>query len=144
VAEANARIVRALERPMPMRFPDPTKLDHVLKYIQDATRGQDGKGIPIYVNPASLKMLEETRPSTVSIDLDSVTLMTGLRLCLQQLELKCDVRDGLLQITWEGAQLPVNDDPVLIVGQCLLALIAAGLGGVLAPFVSDLRRGPPG
>jgi len=33
----------------------------------------------------------------------------------------------------------VEADPVLIVGQCLLALIAAGLGGVLAPLVSDLR-----
>jgi hypothetical protein len=33
-----------------------------------------------------------------------------------------------------------NDDPFQIVGHCLLALIAAGLGGLAAPLVCDLTR----
>jgi hypothetical protein len=32
--------------------------------------------------------------------------------------------------------LPIYDDPFLTVGNCLLAALAAGLGGVLAPFVA--------
>ena len=40
------RILQELERPVPMRFPTQTPLEDVLKYIRDATRGADGKGIP--------------------------------------------------------------------------------------------------
>jgi hypothetical protein len=40
----------------------------------------------------------------------------------------------------EILKLPAYEDPFLIVGHCLLALVAAGIGGVLAPVVAD-RRG---
>ena len=41
--------------------------------------------------------------------------------------------------------MPVYDDPFLIVGHCLLALIAAGFGGVLGPVAcgSGSRRLTP-
>ncbi len=143
VAAANARILKALERPVPMRFPD-TTLNDVLKFIEDATRGPDGSNIPIYVSPITLAEVEKNRFSKVSIDLERVPLKTGLRLCLKQLELKYDVRDGVLLIVYEEERLPLEQDPVLVVGQCLLALIAVALGGVLAPLVSDLRSGSAG
>jgi hypothetical protein len=42
-------------------------------------------------------------------------------------------------------QLSTNPyaDPFQIVGHCLLALIAAALGGMAAPFVCDLARARP-
>ena len=48
------RILQELERPVPMRFPNQTPLEDVLKYIRDATMDADGKGIPIYVDPLGL------------------------------------------------------------------------------------------
>ena len=58
---------------------------------------------------------------------------------LNQLDLTYAVRDGWVMITEKGRAVPAYEDPFLIVGHCLLALIAAGLGVVLAPLVSDSR-----
>jgi hypothetical protein len=116
----------------------------VLKSIQAATRGQDGKSIPIYVDPIGLQEAERSVTSVVLIDLEGVPLKTSLRLCLKQLGLLYSIRDGLLLISSEeSAPTPVYEDPFLIVGHCLLALFAAGLGGLVAPLVSDVRREPP-
>ena len=70
---------------------------------------------------------------------------TSLGISLKQLDLGFAVKDGLLLIT---AQESVDlytvpyDDPFQIVGHCLLALIAAGFGGVGAPLMCDLARRP--
>ena len=45
------------------------------------------------------------------------------------------VYDGVLLISSEEVA-----DPFLVVGHCLVALLAAGLGGVLAPLVCGSRR----
>ena len=83
-----ARIQRALSKRVPMRFPDETTLEEILKYIQEATRGPDGRVIPIYVDPIGLQEAEKSMTSTVKgIDLEGVRLETSLRLCLKQLEL---------------------------------------------------------
>jgi hypothetical protein len=138
------RILQELERPVPMRFPNQTPLDDVLKHIVDATRGADGKGIPIYVDPVGLQEAQKNLTSPVSIEVEGVPLKHSLSKCLKQLGLAYSVRDGYVMISAEGAVIPVYDDPFLIVGHCLLALIAAGLGGVLGPLASDLRGEPPG
>jgi hypothetical protein len=136
-------IVQALDRLVPMRFPNQTPLDDVLKYIVDATRGADGKGIPIYVDPVGLHEAQKNLTSPVSIEVEGVPLRHSLSKCLKQLGLAYSVRDGYVMISSEGAVMPVYDDPFLIVGHCLLALIAAGLGGVLGPLASDRRGEPP-
>ena len=64
VAAANARIMAALERPVPMRFPDETPLEDILKYVQTVTTGPDGKGIPIYVDPIGLQEADKNMNST--------------------------------------------------------------------------------
>ena len=51
-----------------------------------------------------------------------------------------EVGGGLLTITSaecdDGVDPPpAHQDPFLVVGHCLLALVAAGLGGLLAPRV---------
>jgi hypothetical protein len=144
-AAKNARILKALNQPVPMRFDEGTTLRNLLKYVRDATKGPDGKGIPIYVDPIGLQEAEKSTSSTFSeIDIDGVALRTSLGFCLRQLDLGFGVRDGLLVITSIESEdmlaAKPYDDPFQIVGHCFLALIAAGLGGVAAPLVCDLGR----
>jgi hypothetical protein len=138
---ANSRVWEALARPVPMQFPDETPLEDILKSIQAATRGPDGKGIPIYVDPIGMQEAEKTMSSTVMIDLEGVALKETLRLCLKQLDLSYSIRDGFVLITSEeSAVTPVYQDPFLIVGHCLIALLAAGFGVIVAPLVSYRGR----
>jgi hypothetical protein len=145
IATANERVLKALERPIPMRFPRPTSLEDVLSYIKKATTNPDQPAIPIYVDPLGLQEAERSLGSPVSIDVEGVPLRTSLDLCLSQLGLHYFVRDGCLRITsLDDESQPEGEDPYRIVGHCLLALLAAGLGGVLAPLVSAMSRARPG
>ena len=141
VASANARIWKALEQPVPMPFPEDTPLEDILKHVRAATRGPNGKAIPIYVDPIGLQEAERSMTSTArNVELEGVPLKTSLRLCLEQLDLTYSIRDGLLLITsTEHEVTPVYQDPFLIVGHCVLALLAAGLGAILAPLISNRR-----
>jgi hypothetical protein len=136
----NARIRDWLERPIPMRFPDETPLDDVLKYIKQATTTPGYSGIPIYVDPIGLQEAERSLNSTVQIDLEGVALRETLGLCLKQLGLTYGVKEGRLRITSQDEEPEVDlEDPFLIVGHCLLALVAAGIGAVAAPVVAGAR-----
>jgi hypothetical protein len=142
-ASANARVLRALEQPIPMHFREEATLEDVLRHIQASNTSPDGMVIPIYVDPIGLQEAERTMQSVVSIEIDGVPLKTTLDLCLKQLALAYLVRDGVLVITSEESEVvrpPVLEDPFLIAGHCLLTVVAAALGGVLAPFVSDSQR----
>ncbi len=134
IAAANARIREALEQPVPMRFRDETPLEDVLKHITIETRGSGGSGIPIYVDPIGLQEADKTMTSTVrGLDFEGVPLKRSLHLMLKQLDLSYSIRDGLLMITSEASKItPIDLDPFLIVGHCLLALLAAIVGGVVA------------
>lgn len=132
-AEANASVLKALEQPIVMTFPQETPLEDVLKYIKSNTVSEElylPSGIPIYVDPLALQAVGKTLQSPVVLDVDRVPLRTSLRLILEQLRLKYGVYDGVLLITSEEVA-----DPFLAVGHCLLAGLAAGLGGLLAPRV---------
>jgi hypothetical protein len=145
-ADATARVLKALEQPVPVQFPVETPLDDVLKYIQAATKGPDGVTIPIYVDPVGLQEAEKTIQSTVAINVAGVPLKTPLRLLLAQLGMVYYVRDGLLIITSGSSELESSSlivDPFLLVGHCLLALLAAGLGSVAGLLVYDPARGKP-
>jgi hypothetical protein len=142
-AAANARVLKALEQPVPMHFLEETTLEDVLKHVAEATRGPDGKNIPIYVDPIGLQEAEKSMTSTLkNLDLDGIPLKITLKMLLKQLDLAYSVRDGILVITSEEGASPVYEDPFLIGGHCLLALFAAALGGALAPLVSTSRREP--
>ncbi len=123
-----------------MEFNTETPLDDVLKYIKQATSSPTGPGIPIYVDPIGLQEAERSLNSTVQIDLQGVPLRETLRLCLKQLFMTYEVKEGRLRITNEDDFLaPDLEDPFPIVGHCLLALLAAGFGAVAAPLVADAR-----
>jgi hypothetical protein len=163
-AAANARIMAALEQSIPMTFRDPTPIQDVLRHIALATATPTQPGISIYLDPIGLAQAERTPQSTVTIDLPGVPLKTSLRLCLDQLGLGYQVEDGCLWVISVDEDVPLRfespdviayaprrhlpdimditsdaDDPFLIVGHCLLALLAAGFGAVAAPLVAEPR-----
>jgi hypothetical protein len=141
IEAANAQLLEALEQPIPMRFPNETPLDDLLNYIKQATTTPTHSGIAIYVDPIGLQVAERSMNSTVQIDLEGVPLRETLRLCLKQLGLVHEVRDGYIRITSEDEE-PASglDDPFVVVGHCLMALLAAGFGAVAAPIVAEAGR----
>lgn len=158
---SDARIAHALGKPVPMSFPDPTPLSEVLDHVKQATATPTYPGITIYLDPVGLQEAEQSPSATVSIDLRGIPLKTTLRLCLKQLGLAYIVKDGVLRVTseddmerpleepllWYAAQycqspatlelVPDAEDPFLIVGHCLIALLAAGFGAVATPLIAD-------
>jgi hypothetical protein len=139
VAVANDRILKALDRPVAMHFPEETPFEDVVKHVTVATKGPDGSALPIYVDPIGMQEAEKSMTSVVRLDLEGVPLKTTLDLCLKQLGLGYIVRDGVLVITSLESTSPVYEDPFLIGGHCVLAILAAALGGALAPLVSAAR-----
>jgi hypothetical protein len=96
-----------------------------------------GHNVPL----VGMQEVEKTMLSPVQIDLEGLPLSTTLRPVLEQLGLTYRVRDGLLFITSENSEDLASDEaPDLVVGHCLLALLAAGLGSLFAPLVSAPRR----
>jgi hypothetical protein len=137
----DVRILEALELSVSMSFANETPLDDVLKYIKQATTTPDYSGIPIYLDPIGLQRAECSLNSTVQMDLDGVPLRETLRLCLKQLGLAYEVKEGRLRITSEDEfVVPDPEYPFAIVGHCLLALLAAGFGAVAAPMVAEARN----
>ena len=146
-ASANAHILRTLDRPVPMPFREKTTLEDALAYVSAATRGPDGQILPIYVNPIGLQEAEKTMHSPVILEIEGVPLRTTLRLLLRQLGLGFVVRDGLIEINsdtsedyepWNGFVFQVI--PSQLIGHCVLAWLAAGLGAVLAPLACVPRE----
>jgi hypothetical protein len=113
-------------------------------YIRSATAGADGRGIPIYVEPVGLAGAEKTiTSSVVQIDLEGLPLKVTLPIVLKQLGLTYVVRDGLLVITSEDPEAgwpTIGEDPYFLIGHCVFACLAAGLGSMLAPLVAGDRR----
>ena len=68
----NEVIMRKLDQPIPLHFPDDTPLEEVLKHIRDATADVNFPGIPIYVDPVGLQNAEQSLKSTVRIDIDAI------------------------------------------------------------------------
>jgi hypothetical protein len=55
------------------------------------------------------------------------------------LDLNYRVKGGFLQITSADHELPLAADSFMIVGHCLLALVAAALGGAAGPLVAGKK-----
>ena len=101
---ASTAVLKKLETPISMSFPNETPLEDVLKYIKSATQGPADTGLPIYVDPIGLNEAEKTMTSPVTLDLEGVPLRITLRLLLKQLGLTYDVKEGLLTITSEKSE----------------------------------------
>jgi hypothetical protein len=131
---SNRAIWAKLDAPLAMPFSQETPLEDVLRYIKNATKSPEMPGgIPMYLDPAGLTEAEKTPASSVSVSLDGVPLRTTLRLMLDQLGLRYEVKDGVLTITSKSSS-SASSSPALAVfttvGHCLIALLAACLGGI--------------
>ncbi len=75
----------------------------------------------------------------MTIDCDNIPARAALRLCLAPLGLTYRVRSGYVRIQADAYHPdPFEDDPVMIAGHSLLAMLAAAVGGVAAPIVAGL------
>jgi serine/threonine protein kinase len=109
------KVVRVkLDKAITMKFPDETPLQHVLKYIKQATKGPKDSGIPIYVDPNGLGEAQKTLTSLVTIDEESVPVKDCLESVLKQLGLSHCVRDGLLFISTQGNVTSENSAPLRV------------------------------
>ena len=129
-----------------MHYVEETSLDDVLNHVQEQTAGSDGKPIRIEVGPLHEggEVNPTMSPTLRMIDLDGVPLRTSLKLGLKQLDLTFEVRNGVIVIrpveSGDEVLSSVGRNAYQSVGHCLLALIGAGFGGVLAPFVCNFAR----
>jgi hypothetical protein len=93
-------IYQALDRLMPMPFPDRTPLAEVVKYIKSSSVGPGlPEGIPIYIDPNGLEKAKRSMDSPVSLSVEGWPLRQSLEVILERLDLDYDVQDGLLKIT---------------------------------------------
>jgi hypothetical protein len=98
----------------------------------------------VYIDPIGLQEAEKTLQSPIAIDLEGVPLRTSLSLVLNQLDLSYALEGGVLVIGHLKGRPPSADsDPFHVVGHCLLALLAAGLGATLARVVCGDRASLP-
>ena len=147
------RIKKALEAPISIHFPDATPVKKVIQHIEIATKESLGKNLPIYADPyemhnahvdlhLGLGAIDGINSPRVSIDRENIPLKNALRLCLSPLGLTYRIQAGYVRIIPDEYRPPAAyDDPVMIAGHSLLALIAAASGGVAAPIVSSRCRG---
>src|SRR5262249_51419088 len=89
-------VVKKLDDPAALHFAEGTLLEEALRKIQEASKGTDGKRIPIYLDPAGLQEADKNLSSPVMLDLEDVPLKFSLRLILKQLGLAYCVRDGVV------------------------------------------------
>jgi hypothetical protein len=135
-AAANARVYQALGKRVPIRFPEDTRLEDVLQYIVEATSAPDGKKIPVYVHPRTASHeVNISGPEVGALDLEKVPLFRSLRLVLAQNDYTYHVAGGILHIADFDTTVRADHDAFFIVGHCLTALMAAGVGGLLGGWV---------
>ena len=93
-------LLAQLEEAIPMKFPKPTPLEEVLKYIRQATAGPDHDGIAIYIDPLDMSegknISEELMKTPITIDLENVPLRTTLKLIAEQLSMGYGIKDGMI------------------------------------------------
>ena len=140
-AADNAPVLEALERRIPMRFAR-TELQVALDTIKEHTRSRDlPYGLPFYVDDSGLEEAEAAREMPVRFELDGVPLKISLRLLLNQIRLDYVLKSGVVFVTSrrETLTLAVYYDPVQRVVHCLIALIAASIGGSAARWAFEER-----
>ncbi len=160
-ASTSARILDELERPIPMEFPRKTPLSEVVASLKKSTSTPDNPGIPIYVDPIGLQEADHPPDPKITIELGGVPLKVALRAALEPIDMDYVVQDGVLWITSSDsgyspfdealmqddqhrglhrranlALAPDLEDPYLVAGHCLLAMLAMGLGAIAGSIPS--------
>ncbi len=132
------RVGRALHEPIALHFPEHTSLKIVLEQIKNAVRGPLGKDLVVYFDDSVHRPIELEK-AVVTIDRANIPAEDALRQTLDQLGLTYHVSSGYVRIFPTAYEpLPFEEDPVMIGGHSLLALLAAAFGGAGAMFVAGL------
>ncbi len=85
-----------------MKFPNPTPLEDVLRYIQTSTASANGVGIPIYVDPVdesetdNININDKIMKTPITMDLEGVPLRRILKLLAEQLGMGYGIKDGMV------------------------------------------------
>ncbi len=135
-------IVDKLDQPLSMPFANETPLEDVIKYIRQNTQGPNDDGIQIHVDPIGLEEADQTMQSPVKLNLEGVPLKRCLKIMLDQLDLTYTVQDGLLYISWQGAEDIPTDRRVYPVAD--LGLIPMSLITGMAPMGGGMGGGGGG
>jgi hypothetical protein len=97
-------ILDKLEEKIDLTF-EKTSLEMVLKHIKKATsQGQDGKGIPIYVDPLGLQEAEKTLTTPISFTAKGEPLKSSFERLLRSIDLTYVVKDGFLMVTSRSSE----------------------------------------
>ncbi|MHC5539942.1 hypothetical protein ACYOEI_17115 [Singulisphaera rosea] len=156
IPDPDGAVLKALERSVPLPFPNETPIHAVLAHIRSMTRSPElPNGLSIYVEPVALLEVEKTLNSPVHIDLADVPLSDSLRLVLRQLDLDYIVKGRLVLVMQRkdilalsigrryASMLGVPNTPFQNLAQCVLALLAAAVGSLAARFVAPDSVDPP-
>ncbi len=135
----------ALEKPVDVDVTEEMALEDVVKRIQESIAETDGEGIPIYINPLGLSEADKTMNSPIrNIELRRAPLRASLRRLLEQLDMQYVVKEGVLEITSRDMAIhqlrSAADDAYQVAGHCVLAMIAAALGGLASPVFCGMER----
>ncbi|WP_165064144.1 RNA polymerase sigma factor [Paludisphaera rhizosphaerae] len=95
-------MLKKLEEPIAMIFPNETPLEDILKYVKQATDAPNDDGLELYVDPQGLQEADKTLTSPVALEVEGVPLRRTLQLLLDQLGLVYFVEDGMVVITAAG------------------------------------------
>jgi len=100
-------ILDKLEEKIDLTF-EKAPLEDVLKHIKKTTsKGQDGKGIPIYVDPLGLLEAEKTLTTPISFTAKGKPLKSSLERLLRSIDLTYVVKDGFLLVTSRSSEDPM-------------------------------------
>jgi hypothetical protein len=92
-------ILARLQEKIDLTF-EKTPLEDVLTHIKQATsKGKDGKGIPIYVDPLGLQEADKTLTTPISFTAKGEPLKSSLARLLRSIDLTYVVKDGFLMVT---------------------------------------------
>jgi hypothetical protein len=140
--DESRQLRKALAEPVSLRYPRSATIRVVLDRIKAAVRVSMGNDPVIYLPLDDFRRVNpEFDGHLVTIDRDNIPAKDALRLCLGQLGLTYRIQSGYIRILPDVYQpVPFAEDPVMIAGHSLLALIAAAIGGVLSPIVADRCR----
>ncbi len=125
-----------------MPFATETSLEEAISYIKKATTDASmPRGIPIYIDPVGLNEAEKTMMSPICLDMEGVPLSHSLKLLLKQLDLRFEVRDGLMTITYVKSTHDPDAERLafLQIGHCWFAILAGILGGMLGRWFYRTR-----
>lgn len=141
--EESRKVQHALGRPISLHFREGTSLKVLLERIKAEGRATLGEPFRIYPTERGPLHREDLETLRVSIDCKNTSMRDALRVALGPLGMTYRVQSGYIRVYPDAYQpAPFDEDPVMIAGHSLIALIAAAFGGLAAPMVAGFLKRP--